>query len=170
LLGLPEMTSASPPEFTVSLLSDEEKWFFDNFGYLVLKQAVPPNDATELLVELDGWLSSTDEPPTPLKRGRQDGSTRRENVVSPHDGSAAYPRLNHNAEILRVVSGMMMGCPRLMHTVATKMWRLRTSPHLASTETRTASSSRWASGIHTTTSRRPAGSSMRRMSRRGLRW
>ena len=122
-LGLPEMTSASPPEFTVSLLSDEEKWFFDNFGYLVLKQAVPPNDATELLVELDGWLSSTDEPPTPLKRGRQDGSTRRENVVSPHYGSAAYQRLNLNAEILRVVSGMMMGCPRLMHTVATKMWR-----------------------------------------------
>jgi hypothetical protein len=117
------MTSASPPEFTVSLLSDEEKWFFDNFGYLVLKQAVPPNDATELLVELDGWLSSTDEPPTPLKRGRQDGSTRRENVVSPHYGSAAYQRLNLNAEILRVVSGMMMGCPRLMHTVATKMWR-----------------------------------------------
>lgn len=38
------MTSAIRPEFTVSLLTDDEKWFFDNFGYLVLRGAVPASD------------------------------------------------------------------------------------------------------------------------------
>ena len=116
------MTSASPPEFTVSLLTDDEKWYFDNFGYLVLREAVPGTDVATMLSELDRWLHSSEEPPAPLKRGRQNGATHRENVSHPQYASAAFSRLNTNSEILRVVSGMMMGCPRLMHMVATKMW------------------------------------------------
>lgn len=97
--------------------------YFDNFGYLVLRGAVPAADVTQMLSELDGWLHALAEPPAPLNRGRQGGASRRENVSHPQYASAAFSRLNLNAEILRVVSGMMMGCPRLMHMVATKMWR-----------------------------------------------
>ena len=117
------MTSASPPEFTISLLTDDEKWYFDNFGYLILRAAVPATDVATMLSELDCWLHSSEDPPAPLERGRQNGTTRRENVLHPQYASAAFSRLNINSEILRVVSGMMMGCPRLMHMVATKMWR-----------------------------------------------
>ena len=76
-----------------------------------------------MLSELDGWLDASAEPPAPLERGRQNGATRRENLSHPQYESAAFSRLNLNPEILRVVSGMMMGCPRLMQMVATKMWR-----------------------------------------------
>ena len=53
-------------------------------------------------------------------RYNQEGTTKA-HVGNPHYGSEAYQQLNLHPEILRVVSGMLMGCPRLMHSVATRM-------------------------------------------------
>lgn len=187
------MTSANPPAYTVSLLTDTEKWLFDLHGatcctdagspphhlsseaawpssvlprphscpppccrpagrlwstphchavllsrlpfslipvrcrapgYLVLRQAVLPSDVAELLSELNSWCEAEADPPQPLNRGEQLGPSGRSkmHIGSPHYDSQAYQRLNLNQEILRIVSGMMMGSPRLMHSVATKMW------------------------------------------------
>ena len=90
----------------------------------MLRQAVPSSDVAELLIELDRWCEAEDEPPKPLNRGEQQGPSgpSKMHIGNPHYDSAAYQRLNLNPEILRVVSGMMMGSPRLMHSVATKMW------------------------------------------------
>lgn len=119
------MASANVPAYTVSLLTDGEKWLFDLHGYLLLQKAVPPADVVELLSELNAWCDAPDDPPKPLTRGEQPGPSgpSKTHVSNPHYGSAVYQRLNLNPEILRVVSGMMMGSPRLMHSVATRMQR-----------------------------------------------
>ena len=56
-----------------------------------------------LLRDLDTWLESEEEPPPPLNRHNQEGTTKA-HVGNPHYGSEAYQELNLHPEILALVN------------------------------------------------------------------
>ena len=58
------------------MLSDQEKWQFDLYGYLLLKQAVSPQDVDHMVQLCDQWQAKDDsELPAPLK-SYSDASTK----------------------------------------------------------------------------------------------
>ena len=89
-----------------------QKWRFDLHGYLVLRGCALPRPRPlcrrshppalaglsqalvgALLRDLDTWLEAEEEPPPPLNRHNQDGTTKA-HVGNPHYGSEAYQELN----------------------------------------------------------------------------
>ncbi len=54
-----------------STLTEEEKWYFDLHGFLILRNVIPKDEIEEMLKVLQHWLTidESDIPP-PLQRGR----------------------------------------------------------------------------------------------------
>ena len=85
----------------------------------MLRGAVGPQLVERLAAELTAWLAAPADPPPPLNRHAQ--LPNKQHVANPHYGSAVFQQLNLCPEILRVVSGLLLGAPRLMAAVATRM-------------------------------------------------
>ena len=60
--------------FTIhSTLTEEEKWYFDLHGFLVLRNVIPKDEIAEMLEVLRHWLTIDESAiPPPLHRGRQE--------------------------------------------------------------------------------------------------
>eukprot|EP01052_Picozoa_sp_SAG31_P010814 SAG31_NODE_601_length_13643_cov_64.237005_11_plen_172_part_00 len=72
-----------------------------------------------LVADMTRWMDAEAEPPAPLNRHDQPPNKR--HVAHPHYDSSAFQALNLSPSILRVVAGLLLGAPRLMAAVATRM-------------------------------------------------
>lgn len=94
-----------------STLTDTEKWAFDLHGFLVIPQAIAPDELTELQTIVHDWMETDPEDmPTPaglhpLEYGM--------NIVHPQYGHNAFERLAQHPNLLRIVMGLMWNRPRL---------------------------------------------------------
>lgn len=99
------------------MLTDEEKWFFDLHGYLVLKQAVPQEDVKRMVELCDTWHALEDsELPPPLK-SYQDVNTKPTTPRSINNvpyADEVFQRLVLNREIMRVVLALTGNSPQLL--------------------------------------------------------
>ena len=99
------------------MLTDEEKWFFDLHGYLVLKQAVPREDVKRMVELCDTWHALEDsELPPPLK-SYQDVNTKPTTPRSINNvpyADEVFQRLVLNREIMRVVLALTGNSPQLL--------------------------------------------------------
>lgn len=108
------------------MLTEAEKWLFDLHGYLVLKQAVAPEDVRRMVELSDAWHACDDaDLPAPLK-SYSDPSTkpttpRSINQVEYVDG--VFQRLVLNPEIMRVVLALTHNSPQHLGCALTRNTR-----------------------------------------------
>ncbi len=115
------------PSDTASLLTDDEKWYFDLHGFLVLRWVIPPDNLARMLAIIDGWLTADEsELHAPLVRHRQEPC--KTHVDHIQYGDPIFSDLAMDPEILRVVCGLMFGAPRLFHCNFTMMERCDQEP------------------------------------------
>lgn len=99
------------------MLTDEEKWFFDLHGYLVLNQAVQEKDVQRMVELCDTWHGMEDsELPAPL-RSYRDASTKPTTPRSINNvpyADEVFQRLVLNQEIMRVVLALTGNSPQLL--------------------------------------------------------
>ena len=107
--------------FTIqSTLTDEEKWYFDLHGFLVLQNVLCKDEIDEMLDILQHWLTIDESDiPAPLHRGRQE--TCKTHIGHIQYGHQLFQDLAMNPDIIRVVAGLMMNAPRLFHNNFTMM-------------------------------------------------
>ena len=104
--------------FTIqSTLTEEEKWYFDLHGILVLKNVIPKAEIDEMLKVLQHWLAidEADIPP-PLDRGRQEPC--KTHIGHIQYGHRLFEDLAMNPYIMRVVAGLTMNAPRLFLAIS----------------------------------------------------
>ena len=103
-----------------STLTEEEKWYFDLHGFLVLRNVIPKDEIEEMLKVLRHWLTidEADIPP-PLDRGRQEPC--KTHIGHIQYGHRLFEDLAMNSDIMRVVAGLTMNAPRLFHCNFTMM-------------------------------------------------
>ena len=103
------------------MLTEQEKWFFDLTGFLVLRQIIPPADIARMLELGDAWHELPDaELPPPLRAyaNRKPTDARPiDNVVYMDD---VFQRLVLNADLMRVVLPLTRNCPQLLAASFTK--------------------------------------------------
>ena len=99
----------------LAMLTEEEKWRFDLHGYLVLKQAVSPQDVRYMVELFDEWHAKDDSDlPAPL-RSYRDASTKPTSSRSINQAEYVddvFERLVLNKEIMRVVLALTDNCPQ----------------------------------------------------------
>jgi ectoine hydroxylase-related dioxygenase (phytanoyl-CoA dioxygenase family) len=104
------------------MLSDEEKWFFDLHGYLVLKQAVAGEDVRHMVELCDRWHAMDDsELPAPLASYRDANSkpTTPRSINQVEYVEQVFADLILNREIMRVVLALTDNCPQHVGTALT---------------------------------------------------
>ena len=110
-------------------LTEWEKWFFDQHGFLILEDVVPKDDIAQMVEVGTHWHSLTqDDLPLPLHRtGAPAFSTPAESPPGPtyinhlQYCDDAFARLVLNPEIMRVVDALTLGCQTLVDTALIKM-------------------------------------------------
>jgi hypothetical protein len=104
-------------------LTDQEKWFFDLTGYLVLRDAVPRDDVARMIDLCDRWHALPDEKlPPPLATYRDPSSkpTTARAICEVDYGDEVFQRLVLNREIMRVVLALTDNCPQLLNVALTR--------------------------------------------------
>jgi len=103
-----------------STLTEEEKWYFDLRGYLVLEDVIAPEELQRMLAVIEHWLAVDErEIPAPLVRHRQEPyKTHIDHIQYGHE---LFQNLALNEHIIRVVSGLLLNAPRLFHCNFTHM-------------------------------------------------
>ena len=99
------------------MLTDEEKWFFDLHGYLVLKQVVPMEDVERMVGLCDTWHGMEDsELPAPLRSYRDVNTkpTTPRSINNVPYADEVFQRLVLNREIMRVVLALTDNSPQLL--------------------------------------------------------
>jgi len=94
-----------------STLTEQEKWYFDLHGFLVLRQAVPLENLKELQDVVQGWMGSKPEiMPAPATLNHiEHGAV----IQHPQYGHSAFEKLAQHPPILRILMGLMWNRPRL---------------------------------------------------------
>ncbi len=104
------------------MLSDDEKWFFDLQGYLILKQVVSPGQVRRMVELCDSWhalseanlpppLSSYEDPATNPKAARA--------ILDPEYADPEFDRLILNQGIMRAVLDITDYSPQHLLTALT---------------------------------------------------
>lgn len=95
-----------------STLTEAEKWHYDLFGYLVLRQVVSPAEVNQMLEIANRWFACAEAAPEPVNVTQDEYSGVLNNIQY---GDRIFERLSLNEEILRVVMGLMWNRPRLFN-------------------------------------------------------
>ena len=95
-----------------STLTEEEKWHYDLFGYLVLRQVVSPAEVERMLAVANGWFADPEAAPEPVNVTQDEYSGVLGNIQY---GDQIFERLSLNEKVLRVVMGLMWNRPRLFN-------------------------------------------------------
>ena len=107
---------------TKSILTEEEKWYFDLHGFLILKDVITAKNLKQMLNTIQNWLEMDElDLPPPVTRGRQEPCKTHINNIQ--YGDKIFQDLAMDPQILRVVAGLTMNSPRLFHynfTIMTK--------------------------------------------------
>ena len=99
------------------MMTEEEKWHFDLFGYIVLKQAIPVEDVQRMVELANQWQALPDSelaPPLRSYRNPIDHPTLPRSIVNAHYGDDVFQRLALNCEIMRCVLALTGNCPKLL--------------------------------------------------------
>ena len=95
-----------------STLTEEEKWHYDLFGYLLLRQVVSPTEVERMLGMADNWFADSEAAPEPVNVTQDEYSGVLNNIQY---GDRIFERLSLNEKVLRVVMGLMWNRPRLFN-------------------------------------------------------
>ena len=95
-----------------STLTEEEKWHYDLFGYLVLRQVVSPAEIKRMLEIASQWFTDPKAAPEPVNVTQDEYSGVINNVQY---GDRIFERLSLNEKVLRIVMGLMWNRPRLFN-------------------------------------------------------
>ena len=104
------------------MLSDEEKWRFDLHGYLVLKQAVDPEEVRYMVQLCDRWHALEDgalPPPLGTYRDSSTKPTTPRSINQVEYADPVFERLILNRAIMRVVLALTDNCPQHVGTALT---------------------------------------------------
>lgn len=94
-----------------STLTEEEKWYFDLQGYLVLRQVVPADKVQALRKIINQWFAmKAEDIPKPVNVHKRDYTSH---IGNPQYGHVLFQELAQNEKIMRVVMGLMWNRPRL---------------------------------------------------------
>ena len=97
---------------TKSILTEEEKWYFDLHGFLILKDVITAKNLKQMLNIIQNWLEMDESNlPPPVTRGRQEPCKTHINNIQ--YGDKIFQDLAMDPQILRVVAGLTMNSPRL---------------------------------------------------------
>jgi hypothetical protein len=106
-----------------TLLTDEEKWFFDHHGFLILRGIVPPDDIARMIALGAEWHARLDNLPAPL-RSSSNTASYAANIAHWINrieyGDPVFERLVLNPAVLRVVISLTQGSPTLVDTALTR--------------------------------------------------
>lgn len=105
------------------MLTEEEKWWFDLHGYIVLEQAVPQEDVKRMVELCDTWHALDDsELPPPLKSYSHSStkSTTPRSINNAPYADEVFQRTVLNREIMRVVLALTGNQPQLLSTGLTR--------------------------------------------------
>ena len=95
-----------------SILTEEEKWYFDLQGYLILRQVITADEINQMLRLGSHWLEQPDQAPPPLRVTVKEYG----GVINPLPyGDRIFERTSLNEKVLRVVMGLMWNRPRLFN-------------------------------------------------------
>jgi ectoine hydroxylase-related dioxygenase (phytanoyl-CoA dioxygenase family) len=109
----PSLSVTNLPEAS-SLLTDTEKFFFDLRGFLIVRGAVAAEDVAAMAAIAEQWMSCEEsEIRAPLERHPPPPGGHKTHFPNAHYGNPLFDRLNQNPLILRVVSALLLGKPRL---------------------------------------------------------
>ncbi len=95
-----------------STLTEEEKWHYDLFGYLVLRQVISPTEVERMLEIAKEWFADPEAAPEPVNVNQDDYSGVLNNVQY---GDRIFERLSLNEKVMRIVMGLMWNRPRLFN-------------------------------------------------------
>ena len=95
-----------------STLTEEEKWHYDLFGYLLLRQVVSPTEVERMLEVANSWFADSKNAPEPVNVTQDEYSGVLNNIQY---GDRIFERLSLNEKVLRVVMGLMWNRPRLFN-------------------------------------------------------
>ena len=95
-----------------STLTEKEKWHYDLFGYLVLRQVVSPAEVEKMLEVAGGWFADPEAAPEPVNVTQGEYSGVLNNVQY---GDRIFERLSLNEKVMRIVMGLMWNRPRLFN-------------------------------------------------------
>ena len=95
-----------------STLTEAEKWHYDLFGYLVLRQVVSPAGIEQMLEIVNRWFAHPETVPEPVNVTQDEYSGVLNNVQY---GDRIFERLSLNEKALRIVMGLMWNRPRLFN-------------------------------------------------------
>ncbi len=94
-----------------STLTEEEKWYFDLQGYLILRQVIPSGTVDQLCGVIDHWFSMNPaDVPKPVNVNKREYTSH---IGNPQYGHVLFQELAQNEKIMRVVMGLMWNRPRL---------------------------------------------------------
>ena len=105
------------------MMTVEEKWHFDLFGYVVLKQAIPAEDVQQMVSLAYTWHDLPDSKlPLPLRSYRDpvESPNLPRSIVNSHYGDVVFQRLALNREIMRCVLDLTANCPKLLAVSLTR--------------------------------------------------
>ena len=84
-----------------STLTEEEKWHYDLFGYLVLRQVVSPAEVERMLEIANRWFSDPETAPEPVNVTQDEYSGVLNNVQY---GDRIFERLSLNEKVMYQVA------------------------------------------------------------------
>ena len=93
-------------------LTEEEKWHYDLFGYLLLRQVVSPTEVERMLEVANSCFADSKNAPEPVNVTQDEYSGVLNNIQY---GDRIFERLSLNEKVLRVVMGLMWNRPRLFN-------------------------------------------------------
>tara|TARA_B100000315_G_C14524363_1_gene563097 strand:+ start:251 stop:1171 length:921 start_codon:yes stop_codon:yes gene_type:complete len=93
-----------------SFMNDEEKWYFDTYGYIIVRNVLSRKDADYLVEKFEEWIKlPKDKVPAPMNRSL-DNSV----VQNMHYIEKKYQDLILEPRIMKYVSSILLHNPRLM--------------------------------------------------------
>ena len=95
-----------------STLTEEEKWHYDLFGYLVLRQVVSSAVVEGMLEIANKWFADPAAAPEPVNVTQDEYSGVLNNIQY---GDRIFEGLSLNEKVMRVVMGLMWNRPRLFN-------------------------------------------------------
>jgi len=99
------------------MMTEEEKWHFDLFGYIVLKGAIPAEDVQRMVELANQWQALPDSQlVAPLRSYRDpvDYPDLPRSIVNAHYGDVVFQKLALNDEIMRCILHLTGNCPKLL--------------------------------------------------------
>ena len=94
----------------VSFMNEEEKWYFDTHGYIIVRNVLSKKDTVYLIEKFEEWIKlPNDEIPPPMNHSPDNSVFQNMHYIE-----KKYQDLILEARIMKYVSSLLLHNPRLM--------------------------------------------------------